>query len=91
MPPKNRNKGNVTINSAARRKSPPGFANSFALSSLHNEVVVIDFSDTEEGLENIFSSVALTKYAAQNLSQHLADLIDSLDATEEEHEAEHEE
>jgi len=74
----------VRINAAAKRQNPPAIANSFALSTLHNEVIVFDFADVEEGHENIFSSVALTKFAATSLSRHLVELLDSIDENQDE-------
>ncbi|MBV7497857.1 hypothetical protein KW837_26665 [Pseudomonas sp. PDM24] len=74
----------VRINAAAKRQNPPGFANSFALSTLHNEVIVFDFADIEDGYENIFSSVALTKFAAKSLSRHLVELLETIDEEQEE-------
>ncbi|MDH1401233.1 hypothetical protein N5D79_08405 [Pseudomonas sp. GD03817] len=88
--PRNRSKGSVIASAPANRAEAPKFANSFSLSTLHNEVVCIDFADVEEGYENIFSSVVLTKTAAKSFNRLLSDLIDSMDPSDEEHESENE-
>lgn len=58
------------------RANPPMLANGFAISILNDDVVVFSFADVENGSENVFSSVALSKKTSVQFLRNLAEALD---------------
>lgn len=65
---------------APTRTAPPAFANAFGISHANNEVVCIDFVDSDSGSDRIFSSIAMTKSMTRNFANKLMAVIDNMDA-----------